>query len=137
MFNIVPNETPKLSKMWIKVCNLTKSLFPRLEEDLEELSTKEQKLIKILDLAEIENFVQEVKITRPPKDRKEMARAMIAKQVYNLHATRDLIDRLKKDKSLRVLCGWRYAYEVPSESKFSRVFAEFSEQKIAVKAPFL
>ena len=120
--------------MWTKVSNLTQSLFPKLEESLGELSPKEIKLIKILDFAEIENFVQDEKITNPPKDRKEMARAFVAKQVYNFHTTRDLIDRLHKDKSLRILCGWRYANEIPSESKFSRVFAEFSQQKIAVKA---
>ena len=120
--------------MWIKVSNLSHSLFPKLEERLGELSQKEIKLIKILDFAEIENFVQDVKITNPPKDRKEMARAFIAKQVYNFHTTRDLIDRLHKDKSLRIVCGWRYANQIPSESKFSRVFAEFSQQKIALKA---
>jgi len=120
--------------MWIKVSNLTHNLFPKLEESLGKLSPKEIKLIKILDFAEIENFVQDVKITNPPKDRKEMARAFVAKQVYNFHTTRDLIDRLHKDKSLRIVCGWRYANEIPSESKFSRVFAEFAQQKIAVKA---
>jgi len=120
--------------MWIKVSNLTNSLFPKLEESLGELSQKEIKLIKILDFAEIEKFVQDVKITNPPKDRKEMARAFVAKQVYNFHTTRDLIDRLHKDKSLRIVCGWRYINEIPSESKFSRVFAEFSQQKIALKA---
>jgi len=120
--------------MWIKVSNLTNSLFPKLEESLGELSQKEIKLIKILDFAEIEKFVEDVKITNPPKDRKEMARAFVAKQVYNFHTTRDLIDRLHKDKSLRIICGWRYINEIPSESKFSRVFAEFSQQKIALKA---
>ena len=125
---------PTLSKMWLKVMNLEQTLFPRLEESMGKLSTKEEKLIKILDFAQIEKFVYSVHITNPPKDREEMARAFVAKQVYNLQTTRDLIERLKIDRTLRVICGWRYRNDIPSESKFSRVFKEFSQQRIANKA---
>ena len=79
---------PSLSKMWLKVINLEQSLFPKLEESMGTLSPKEEKLIKILDFAEIERFVSTVQITNPPKDREEMARAFIAKQVYNFQTTR-------------------------------------------------
>jgi len=99
-----------------------------------KLSSKEAKLIKILDFAQIENFVCSAQITNPPKDREELARAFVAKQVYNLQTTRDLIERLKIDRTLRIICGWRYHSEIPSESKFSRVFKEFSQQRIATKA---
>ena len=58
---------------------------------------------------------------------------MIAKSVYNIQTTRDLIDRLQVDRILRVLCGWRHKNDIPSESKFSRVFKELSELKIAQK----
>lgn len=125
---------PSLSKMWLKVINLEQSLFPRLEESMGKLSSKESKLIKILDFAQIETFVFSSSITNPPKDREELARAFVAKQVYNLQTTRDLIERLKIDRTLRVICGWRYHSEIPSESKFSRVFKEFSQQRIATKA---
>ncbi len=63
-----------------------------------------------------------------------MARAFVAKQVYNFQTTRELIDRLKIDRTLRLLYGWRHRNKVPSESKFSRVFKEFSQQRIANKA---
>jgi len=63
-----------------------------------------------------------------------MARAFVAKQVYNFQTTRELIDRLKIDRTLRVICGWRDRNKIPSESKFSRVFKEFSQQCIATKA---
>ena len=125
---------PSLSKMWLKVMNLEQSLFPRLEESMGKLSSKEEKLIKILDFAQIENFVCTAQITNPPKDREEMARAFVAKQVYNFQTTRELIDRLKIDRTLRLLCGWRHHNQIPSESKFSRVFKEFSQQRIATKA---
>ncbi len=81
--------------MWLKVINLEQSLFPKLEESMGSLSPKEEKLIKILDFAEIERFVSTVQITNPPKDREEMARSFVAKQVYNFQTTRELIDRLK------------------------------------------
>lgn len=121
--------------MWNKILNLESTLFPALKEEfrLEELSHKEQKLIKILDFAQIEKNVTIVSITNTPKDREECARAFIAKSVYNIQTTRDLIDRLHSDKILRVLCGWRYKNDIPSESKFSRVFKELSELKIAQK----
>jgi len=125
---------PSLSKMWLKVINLEQSLFPRLEESMGKLNSKEEKLIKILDFAHIEKYVSTSSITNPPKDREEMARAFVAKQVYNLQTTRDLIERLKIDRTLRVICGWRYHNDIPSESKFSRVFKEFSQQRIATKA---
>jgi transposase len=135
MLNIVTKELTKLSKMWNKILNLETTLFPALKEELrlEELSTKEAKLIKILDFAEIEKNITIVKITNTPRDREEIARAFIAKSVYNLQTTRDLIDRLHSDKTLRVLCGWRYKTDVPSESKFSRVFKELSDLNIAEK----
>lgn len=44
-----------------------------------------------------------------------------------------MVDRLRIDRTLRVLCGWRYTRDLPSESKFSRVFKELSELKIAKK----
>ena len=134
MKNIVPNESSKLPKMWRKIKNIENSLFPELQVQLGVLSSKEEKLIKILDFAQIENSVTAVKVTNPPKDREEIARAFIAKSVYNLQTTRDLIDRLKIDRILRVLCGWRYAKDIPSESKFSRVFHELSRQHIAQKS---
>lgn len=129
------NTSIKFSKMWNKILNLESSLFPALKKELrlEELSHKEQKLIKILDFAQIEKNITVVSITNTPKDREEIAKAFIAKSVYNIQTTRDLIDRLKNDRTLRILCGWRYKNDIPSESKFSRVFKELSELKIAQK----
>ena len=129
------NASSGLSKMLLRILNLESSLFPILKEELrlEELSHKEQKLIKILDFAQIEKNITVVSITNTPKHREEIARAFIAKSVYNMQTTRDLIDRLKNDRTLRVLCGWRYKSDIPSESKFSRVFKSLSELQIARK----
>jgi len=133
MENIIPKLSSNLSKMWTKILNLENCLFPEIKEQLGTLSTKEEKLIKILDFAQIEKNVTVVTITNTPKDRVEIARAMIAKSVYNMQTTRDLIDRLHSDRVLRVLCGWRYKNDIPSEYKFSRVFKELSDLNIAQK----
>ena len=55
---------PSLSKMWLKVINLEQSLFPKLEESIGSLSPKEEKLIKILDFAEIERQGFTTKVTK-------------------------------------------------------------------------
>jgi len=135
MTTILPKVSSSLSKIWSRVVNIENSLFPALKEELclSELSSKEQKLISILDFAEIEKNVTVVAITNTPKDREEIARAFIAKSVYNIQTTRDLIERLHHDRTLRILCGWRYRNDIPSESKFSRVFKELSDMKIAQK----
>ena len=129
------NTSSGISKMWNKILNLESTLFPALQEELrlEELSHKEQKLVKILDFAQIEKNITVASITNIPKDREEIARAFIAKSVYNIQTTRDLIDRLHHDRTLRIICGWRYKSDIPSESKFSRVFKELSDLQIAAK----
>ncbi|HHD79065.1 MAG TPA: transposase [Epsilonproteobacteria bacterium] len=135
MTTILPKVSSSLSKMWHRVVNIESSLFPALEDALrlEELSKKEQRLITILDFAEIEKSITVVAITNIPKDREEIARAFIAKSVYNIQTTRDLIERLHHDRTLRIVCGWRYKRDIPSESKFSRVFKELSDTQIAQK----
>jgi hypothetical protein len=59
------NASSGLSKMLLRIINLESSLFPILKEELrlEELSHKEQKLIKILDFAQIEKNITVVSIT--------------------------------------------------------------------------
>lgn len=131
---MLPNIPPRFSKMWIQVLNLEQTLFPEIKEQLGSFSEKEERLIRVLDFARIEEYSCDIQITNPPRDRKEIARAFIAKQVYNLHTTRDLIERLKVDRRLRILCGWRHARDIPHESKFSRVFDLLSQNEAASAA---
>ena len=60
---------------------------------------------------------------RPPEDRQALARAFLAKAVFDVPTTRALIERLQIDGTLRRLCGWTQAGAVPSEATFSRAFA--------------
>ena len=42
-----------------------------------------------------------------------------------------LIEHIEVDPRLRNLCGWINSREIPSESTFSRAFAEFAESDLA------
>ena len=59
-----------------------------------------------------------------------MVRAFIAKAICDIPTTRDLVERLKVDRQMRNLCGWVLIHEIPSESTFSRAFAEFAESDL-------
>ena len=118
-----------LSQYWLRIQG---SLFPWLEEQLGELTEKEQELITTLELIRIERFTAFSRSLygRPPKERAAIARAFVAKAVYNMPTTRDLLDRLACEKKLRRICGWEQKGGIPSESTFSRAFAEFSESQL-------
>ena len=103
-------------------------LFPMLREEAGPLTAQHERLVLVLDVARIEAFVRMWPGLpgRPLDDRHALARAFVAKAVLNLATTSGLIERLAADATLRLLCGWERRSEVPSESTFSRAFAEFA-----------
>jgi hypothetical protein len=103
-----------------------------LEEVLDPLTKIQMQLITSLELVRIESFIPNTGqwMGRPMKCRQAIVRAFIAKSVYNLSTTRDLIDRLHSDKNMRRICGWESRYNIPSESTFSRAFAEFAKTEL-------
>ena len=87
-----------LSSIW---SGIQRSLFPFLEEELGPLTEKQRKLVSILELARIEDsIIYTYKTGRKPSNRKIIARAFVAKVVYNISMTRELLDRLKCDRVL-------------------------------------
>jgi len=119
-----------LSQIWqnIQLC-----LFPFLREVLDPLTEKQEKLVSILEVSRIEEFVRgPLRGSRgcPKNDRRNVARAFVAKAVYDMPTTRLLIDQVRSSANLRRICGWEKASEVPSESTFSRAFAEFSNGEL-------
>jgi len=107
-------------------------LFPALQEELGPLSDRQQQLVRTLALLQLDGFVAvHHGPGRPPHDRASLARAFVAKAVFNFPTTRALLDRLHDDQVLRRLCGWERAAEVPDESVFSRAFAEFAATHFA------
>jgi transposase len=108
-------------------------LFPWLGEEIGELTQKQQLLVEVLELAQIERHIADIGIVpgRPQADRCALARAFIAKAVYNMPTTEYLLDRLKSDIQLRRICGWERKNSIPSSSTFSRAFSEFADSHLA------
>jgi hypothetical protein len=86
-----------------------------------------------LELVQIEKLIPSSRSLRgrPLKERRAIARAFVAKVVCNMPTTRDLLERLSSDRKLHRICGWEKKNEIPSESTFSRAFAEFSKSQLA------
>ena len=119
----------KLSHTWQHIQSF---LFPLMEEELGELTVKQKLLVKVLEQIKLEAYFPYAGCLpgRPQEDRVAIARAFVAKMVYNMATTRLLLDRLASDSKVRRLCGWERKGEVPSESTFSRAFAEFAGSRL-------
>jgi hypothetical protein len=111
---------------------LQRELFPVLESELGELSETGRRLVATLELIPLSRFIPSSQgwNGRPPHDRNAIARAFVAKAVYNLPRTSDLLERLASDEQLRLICGWKRGETLPHESTFSRAFAEFAQMEL-------
>ena len=107
-------------------------LFPALEEQLGPLTDKQRQLVAVLELVQIESLVGPWQggVGRPARHERAIARAFVAQAVYNMSHTRQLLDRLHNDASLRRICGWESRREIPHESQFSRAFASFAASQL-------
>jgi hypothetical protein len=111
---------------------LQAQLFPAVQQNTGELTATAQRLVAVLAMIPLARFlpVSRAWNGRPAKDRYAIACAFVAKAVYNLDTTRQLIERLTSDAQLRRLCGWQQADQIPHESTFSRAFAEFAAMEL-------
>ncbi len=78
------NQTQQtLSNIW---GHIQSTLFPWLKEELGELTEKQQQLIEVIEISQIESHLPYVgAITgRKQKDRSSIARSFVAKAVYNM-----------------------------------------------------
>ena len=116
----------RLSSYW---CAFQEYLFPTIEEDLGPLGERYQLFITVLEFVRVEQHLPCCRSLRgrPQQDRAAMARAFIAKAVFQIDTTRALLERLANDRALRRLCGWESIRAIPSEATFSRAFAGFAE----------
>ena len=124
--NIKENIMSNLFDIWHST---QARLFPWLEERLDPLSEKEQRFVQVVSLMDLSKHMREYRwigIGRKREDRASIAKAFVAKAVYNLETTKVLIEYLCGCKNLRRLCGWETRGDIPSESTFSRAFAEYS-----------
>lgn len=110
-------------------------LFPFLDTALGPLGVRHQRFVTVLGLANIETLVRSFQggPGRPPCERAALARAFVAKAVFNLPTTTLLIEMLESDHTLRRLCGFLRAADMPSEATFSRAFAEFAKSALPTR----
>lgn len=122
-----------MSKLSSINIHMQRHLFPALEEEIGVLSSKEKQFVRILELIKIQPFLAGqgwCGTGRPPHSRVALAKAFIAKAVWNIPTTRGLIDYISSSPSLRRLCGWDSVSDIPHESVFSRAFERFALQDL-------
>ncbi len=119
---------------WLKGA-LQRGLFPNLEEFWNTtLTDKEQQLVSILELVQVEGFVLRKAdnqwLGRKLSEREPIARSFVAKSVYGYPFTSRLIEALKTTPNLRRICGFERVSDIPGESTFSRAFNEFAVSRL-------
>lgn len=114
---------------------LQRRLFPRLEEENGPLSERHRQLITVVAMSRMESQLDNASggRGRPAHDRVALARAFVAKAVFQFPTTEALIEALKSDGVLRRICGWE-GEQVPDKSVFSRAFREFAVSELPQRA---
>ena len=105
--------------------------FDFLAQQAGALSDKMRLLVSALGMISLSRLLPPARgwKGRPAEDRQALATAFLAKAILGLQTTRQLLDRLQVDRTLRSLCGWNSVEAIPHESTFSRAFAEFSQSE--------
>ena len=108
-------------------------LFPVLEDELGELDETHREFIAVCEACALHEHMAGYRWSGngcPPSDRLALCKAFTAKAVWDFPTTRALIDAVRHRPMLRRLCGWETLGEVPSESTFSRAFAQFARGRL-------
>lgn len=108
---------------------LQRQLFPLLEDELGPLSALDRQFSETLALADLGRFARPYAWCgngAPPHARVWLLQAFLAKSIYQFPTTAALIEALRSRPTLRRLCGWDSAGDIPSEPTFSRAFAAFA-----------
>ena len=120
-----------LSRYWL---GFRPELCETVEETIGSLSHRYRLLLDVFEFVRVETLIGSgFGPGRHAKDRVSLAHAFLAKAVFGLSSTRDLIGRLEVDGKLRRLCGWSSVRAVPSEATFSRAFAEIAESSLPAR----
>ena len=108
---------------------IQQTFFPDLEEEAGPIPDSLVQLIYILETVHSQKvpLPEQCWTGRPPKSRYGIFNAFVAKAVLKIPTTLHLVERLQSDRHLRLICGFDTRSAVPSESVFSRVFAEFAQ----------
>lgn len=116
--------------------HIQRQLFPVLEEEIGPLTEKDRRFVEIIGLVPMGSLLEEFRWCGtgcPPHERAWLLRSFIAKAVYEFSGTAALLEALAARPTLRRLCGWESAFEVPHESTFSRAFRQFALAELPQK----
>jgi hypothetical protein len=116
--------------------HLQRQLFPTLCEEFGELGEKDRLFIQVVALLSLGKFLERYRwkgIGCRPHERAWLLHAFIAKAVYQFVTTEALVEALQARPTLRRLCGWESAGDIPSLSTFSRAFAQFAADELPQK----
>lgn len=119
-----------LDELWQ---HLQRQLFPTLVDELGSLGERDQQFVQVVSLLPLGPFVPRYRwkgVGCPPHERMWLLHAFIAKSVYGFATTEQLLDALRTRPTLRRLCGWESASDIPSSSTFSRAFARFAHDQL-------
>jgi hypothetical protein len=111
---------------------IQRTFFPDLEHEAGPIPETLVQLTYILETVHSQKIPLPARCWtgRPPKSRLGIFNAFVAKAFLKIPMTLHLVERLQSDRHLRLICGFQTRAEVPSESVFSRVFAEFAKTQL-------
>ena len=98
-----------VSQYWL---TFQRDLFPWLAEELGPLSERHKRLVQVLEIVRVEDWLPSPCVGgrgRPQQQRAALARALLAKAVFDVPTTRALVERLGHDPQLRRLGAGRGA----------------------------
>ena len=125
----MPRMRDSFAPYWQSIQN---ALFPDLEQELGPLTAKQQQLVQTLEVIRIEQWIP------PQLGAPGRPRATAPRWRGHSWPRRSTTCRPRgccwtawtPDVALRRLCGWERRSQVPSESVFSRAFAEFAGSQL-------
>jgi hypothetical protein len=111
---------------------IQRTFFPDLEHEAGPIPESLIQLTYVLETVHSQKIPlpEQCWTGRPPKSRRGIFNAFVAKAFLKIPTTLHLVERLQSDHHLRLICGFETRDQVPSESVFSRVFAEFAKTQL-------
>jgi hypothetical protein len=111
---------------------IQRTFFPDLEHEAGPIPESLIQLTYILETVHSQKIQlpEQCWTGRPPKSRRGIFNAFVSKAFLKMPTTLHLVERLQSDRHLRLICGFETRDQVPSESVFSRVFAEFAKTQL-------
>jgi hypothetical protein len=113
--------------------HLQRQLFPSLVDELGSMGERDREFVQVVSLLDLGPFLPRYSwkgVGCPPHKRAWLMHAFIAKAVYGFSTTELLLDALRSRPMLRRLCGWESSTDLPSNSTFSRAFAQFAADQL-------